>query len=90
VTTNAAERLAIDARELVKTYEGGVQAVRGVSLSIPAGTVFGLLGPNRAGKSTIVKMLTTLSAPTGGSASVAGFDIVKQQKQVRRAIGCVA
>jgi len=90
VTTTAAERLAIDARELVKTYKGGVQAVRGVSLSIPAGTVFGLLGPNGAGKSTIVKMLTTLSAPTGGSASVAGFDIVKQQKQVRRAIGCVA
>ena len=90
MTTTAAERLAIDARELVKTYKGGVQAVRGVSLSIPAGTVFGLLGPNGAGKSTIVKMLTTLSAPTGGSASVAGFDIVKQQKQVRRAIGCVA
>ena len=88
--TMAGERLAIDARELVKTYKGGVQAVRGVSLRIPEGTVFGLLGPNGAGKSTIVKMLTTLSAPTDGSASVAGFDIVRQQKQVRRAIGCVA
>ena len=86
----AGERLAIDARELAKTYKGGVQAVRGVSLRIPEGTVFGLLGPNGAGKSTIVKMLTTLSAPTGGGASVAGFDIVRQQKQVRRAIGCVA
>ncbi|HET9170276.1 MAG TPA: ATP-binding cassette domain-containing protein [Actinospica sp.] len=82
--------IAIDARDLVKSYKGGVQAVRGVSLRIPAGTVFGLLGPNGAGKSTLVKMLTTLSAPTDGTASVAGFDIVKQQKQVRRAIGCVA
>jgi ABC-2 type transport system ATP-binding protein len=89
-TSTAGERLAIDARELVKTYKGGVQAVRGVSLRIPAGTVFGLLGPNGAGKSTIVRMLTTLSSPTGGGASVAGFDIVRQQRQVRRSIGCVA
>jgi ABC-2 type transport system ATP-binding protein len=86
----AGDRIAIDARDLVKTYKGGVRAVRGVSLSIPAGTVFGLLGPNGAGKSTLVKMLTTLSAPTDGTATVGGFDIVKQQKQVRRAIGCVA
>jgi ABC-2 type transport system ATP-binding protein len=86
----AGDRIAIDARDLVKTYKGGVRAVRGVSLSIPAGTVFGLLGPNGAGKSTLVKMLTTLSAPTDGTATVAGYDIVKQQKQVRRAIGCVA
>jgi ABC-2 type transport system ATP-binding protein len=75
---------------LVKTYTGGIQAVRGVSLGVPAGTVFGLLGPNGAGKSTIVKMLTTLSAPSGGAASVAGYDVVRRQKQVRRAIGCVA
>jgi ABC-2 type transport system ATP-binding protein len=88
--TTAGERLAIDARELVKTYKGDVRAVRGVSLRIPEGTVFGLLGPNGAGKSTLVKMLTTLSAPSGGGASVAGFDIVRQQRQVRRAIGCVA
>ena len=88
--TTAGESVAIDARDLVKTYKGGVRAVRGVSLRIPAGTVFGLLGPNGAGKSTIVKMLTTLSAPTDGTATVAGFDIVRQQRQVRRAIGCVA
>jgi ABC-2 type transport system ATP-binding protein len=88
--STAGQRLAIDARELAKTYKGGVQAVRGVSLSVPEGTVFGLLGPNGAGKSTLVKMLTTLSAPTGGTASVAGYDVVRQQRQVRRAIGCVA
>ena len=86
----AGHRLAIDARELAKTYKGGVEAVRGVSLSVPEGTVFGLLGPNGAGKSTLVKMLTTLSAPTGGTASVAGYDVVRRQRQVRRAIGCVA
>jgi len=88
--STAGQRLAIDARELAKTYKGGVQAVRGVSLSVPEGTVFGLLGPNGAGKSTLVKMLTTLSAPTGGTASVAGYDVIRQQRQVRRSIGCVA
>jgi ABC-2 type transport system ATP-binding protein len=82
--------LAVDARELVKTYKGGVEAVRGVTLQIPAGSVFGLLGPNGAGKSTIVKLLTTLSAPTSGTATVAGRDIVREPAAVRRAIGCVA
>ncbi|HEV3170266.1 MAG TPA: ATP-binding cassette domain-containing protein, partial [Actinocrinis sp.] len=79
--------LAIDAEGLVKTYKGGVEAVRGISLQIPAGTVFGLLGPNGAGKSTVVRMLSTLSAPTSGRATVAGFDIVREQGRVRRAIG---
>jgi ABC-2 type transport system ATP-binding protein len=88
--STAGQRLAIDARELAKTYKGGVEAVRGVSLSVPEGTVFGLLGPNGAGKSTLVKMLTTLSAPTGGTATVAGYDVIRRQREVRRAIGCVA
>jgi ABC-2 type transport system ATP-binding protein len=88
--STAAGELAIEARDLVKTYKGGVQAVRGVSLRVPRGSVFGLLGPNGAGKSTLVKMLTTLSSPTSGSASVAGYDVVRQQRQVRRAIGCIA
>jgi ABC-2 type transport system ATP-binding protein len=81
---------AIDAVELVKTYKGGVEAVRGISLRVPAGTVFGLLGPNGAGKSTVVKLLSTLSAPISGRATVAGFDIVREQGRVRRSIGCVA
>ena len=89
-SSTAGESFAIEARDLVKTYKGGVEAVRGVSLRVPAGTVFGLLGPNGAGKSTLVKMLTTLSAPSGGTATVAGYDVVRQQRQVRRAIGCVA
>ena len=87
---NLANKLAVDARDLVKTYKGGVEAVRGISLEIPAGSVFGLLGPNGAGKSTIVKMLTTLSAPTSGTATVAGYDIVRAPTAVRSAIGCVA
>lgn len=86
----AAQNLAVDAKELVKTYEGGVEAVRGVSLRIPAGSVFGLFGPSGAGKSTVVRMLTTLCAPTAGSATVAGRDIMREQAAVRRAIGCVA
>jgi len=86
----AAGELAVDARELVKTYEGGIEAVRGISLQIPSGSVFGLLGPNGAGKSTVVRLLTTLSAPTSGSATVAGRDIVREQAAVRRAIGYVA
>jgi ABC-2 type transport system ATP-binding protein len=85
-----AQNLAVDARDLVKTYEGGVEAVRGISLQIAAGSVFGLLGPNGAGKSTTVNMLTALSAPTSGTATVAGHDVVREQTAVRRAIGCVA
>ena len=81
---HAAQNLAVDAKELVKTYRGGVEAVRGISLRIPAGSVFGLLGPNGAGKSTVVKMLTTLSAPTAGTATVAGHDVVREQAAVRQ------
>ncbi len=86
----ASDALAIEARDLAKTYSGGVEALRGVSFSVRAGEVFGLLGPNGAGKSTAVKILTTLSEPTGGSASVFGFDVVRDAREVRRRIGCVA
>jgi ABC-2 type transport system ATP-binding protein len=80
---------AIEARGLVKTYPGDVKALSGIDLSVEAGTVFGMLGPNGAGKTTAVKILTTLSRPDEGSASVAGFDVLRQPDEVRRAIGVV-
>jgi ABC-2 type transport system ATP-binding protein len=81
---------AIEAAGLTKTYRGGVRALDGVSFTVAAGTIYGLLGPNGAGKSTTVKILTTLSRPDGGTASVAGLDVLRQPRQVRAAIGCVA
>ncbi|MGH6657030.1 MAG: ATP-binding cassette domain-containing protein [Actinocrinis sp.] len=80
---------AVNAVDLVKTYENGVEAVRGISLAIAAGSVFGLLGVHGAGKSTVVRLLTTMSTPTSGTATVAGHDIVREPAAVRRAVGCV-
>src|SRR5579863_219046 len=68
---------------------GRLAAVDRLSLSIKAGEIFGLIGPNGAGKSTLAKMLTTLVPPSSGSASVAGYDIVRQPRDVRRRIGYV-
>jgi len=79
--------LAIETRDLQRTFKGGVEAVRGVDLSIPQGEVFGFLGPNGAGKTTMVRMLCTLLPPTAGSASVAGVDVVADPAGVRRRIG---
>jgi ABC-2 type transport system ATP-binding protein len=81
---------AVEAKALVKRYEGkngGVEAVRGVDLSVERGEVFGFLGPNGAGKSTTVKMLTTLLTITSGTARVAGVDISEDPDEVRRRIG---
>jgi ABC-2 type transport system ATP-binding protein len=66
-----------------------VVAVEDISFEIGRGELFGLLGPNGAGKTTTVKMLTTLLIPTGGTASVAGFDVVKQDHEVRKRIGFI-
>src|SRR5829696_9207343 len=82
--------VAVQARGLVKTFtgrSGTVEAVRGVDLDVRVGEVFGFLGPNGAGKSTTVRMLTTLARITGGSASVAGVDLVSDPDGVRRKIG---
>src|SRR6516225_1020979 len=65
-------------------------AVKDLTFSVSAGTTFGLLGPNAAGKSTLIRMLTTLLPPSSGTAVVAGFDIVAQPKDVRRHIGYVS
>ena len=68
---------------------GTTVAVDGVSISVSAGQMFGLLGSNGAGKTTLIKMLTTLLPPSSGTATVAGFDIVREAAKVRRAIGYV-
>ena len=75
---------AIEVTKLSKTYQGGVEAVRGIDFEVAAGEVFGLLGPNGAGKSTTVGMLTTTIEPTGGSARLASFDVAKEPLAARR------
>ncbi len=69
---------AVEVEDLRKTYPGEVEAVKGIDFTVGAGEVFGLLGPNGAGKSTTIGMLTTTITPTGGSARLAGFDVVRQ------------
>jgi ABC-2 type transport system ATP-binding protein len=78
----------VDVRKLTREF-GDLVAVDHVSFSIEQGEIFGLIGPNGAGKSTLIKMLTTLLPPTSGSATVAGYDIVRQAADVRRQIGYV-
>ncbi len=78
---------AIEAVGLVKRYGEDVLAVDGVDLRIKANTVYAMLGPNGAGKTTAISVFTTLIEATAGSASVAGFDVVRQAGEVRRRIG---
>jgi ABC-2 type transport system ATP-binding protein len=73
--------------EGLRRHFGPIRAVDGVDLAAPAGTVLGLLGPNGAGKTTIVRILTTLLDPDGGSARVAGFDVVRDAEALRSVIG---
>ena len=79
---------AVEVRGLEKSY-GDVPAVRGVDFDVRVGETFGFLGPNGAGKSTTIKILCTLAKATGGSATVAGFDVQRQRDDVRRHIGLV-
>lgn len=76
----------IHVEQLTKSYDG-VEALRGVSLDVADGTVLGLLGHNGAGKTTLLSILTTLLPPSGGRASVAGYDVVSQAREVRGRIG---
>ncbi|WP_432036822.1 ATP-binding cassette domain-containing protein [Streptomyces cucumeris] len=77
---------AVEVRGLVKHF-GDTKAVDGVDLEVPEGTVLGVLGPNGAGKTTLVRCLSTLLVPDAGTAVVAGYDVVKQPRQLRRTIG---
>lgn len=80
---------AVETRALTRRFESLV-AVNQLTFSFARGSIFGLLGPNGAGKSTLIKMLTTLLPPSEGTALVAGFDIVREPREVRRRIGYVS
>jgi ABC-2 type transport system ATP-binding protein len=77
---------AVVVRGLRKSF-GSLVAVEGLDLAIRRGEVFGLLGPNGSGKTTTIRMLCGLMEPTAGSATVVGFDVVREAEQIRRRIG---
>lgn len=77
---------AVVTQELSRNF-GDIEAVDSIDLRIPRGEIYGFLGPNGAGKTTLVRMLITLLLPSSGSASVAGYDIVRQPNDIRLRIG---
>ena len=81
--------LAIEVRQLVKIYAGKVKALDGVDFTVNAGDIFALLGPNGSGKTTLMRILTTQFKPTSGEAYIFGFDVVKNDSEVRKSIGYV-
>ncbi|QIP86802.1 ATP-binding cassette domain-containing protein [Streptomyces sp. Tu 2975] len=80
------DKNAVEVRGLVKHF-GETKALDGVDLDVREGTVLGVLGPNGAGKTTLVRCLSTLIVPDAGHATVAGYDVVRQPRQLRRTIG---
>ena len=88
-------------RELRKTYiskerqgilrgkQRAIEALKGISLEIARGEIFGLLGPNGAGKTTLIKCMTTLLLPTSGTIQINGYDVERDEDQVRASIGCM-
>jgi ABC-2 type transport system ATP-binding protein len=78
----------IEVQDLARRF-GETQAVNRVTFQVYEGEIFGFLGPNGAGKTTTISMLSTLLRPTGGSARINGFDVVRQRSDVRRSIGLV-
>ncbi|HVL25211.1 MAG TPA: ABC transporter ATP-binding protein [Thermomicrobiales bacterium] len=95
-TARADVPIAIEVRDLTRSFRKRkgwlrsgelVEAVRGISFTVPEGTIFGVLGPNGAGKTTTIKMLSTLLLPTSGAATINGFDIVRDEHRVRSRLG---
>src|SRR5580704_13419727 len=79
---------SVEAADIIRKFnDGSFRALDGVTLRVPTGQVFGLLGPNGSGKTTMVRILSTVLAPTEGKAIVGGYDVVKQPAHVRRVIG---
>jgi ABC-2 type transport system ATP-binding protein len=79
---------SIETRQLTKTYNS-LKAVDTLDIAVESGEIFGLLGPNGAGKTTAISMLCTILKPTSGTATVNGFDIVREANKVRKSIGIV-
>ncbi|MCB1055532.1 MAG: ATP-binding cassette domain-containing protein, partial [Acidobacteria bacterium] len=77
---------AVEAEKLTRTF-GSFTAVDAISFRVERGEIFGFLGANGAGKTTAIRMLTGLLAPSGGHASVAGFDVEKQPERIKKRIG---
>jgi ABC-2 type transport system ATP-binding protein len=80
---------AITITDVRKTYQGGKEALKGVTFDVPRGEIFGLLGPNGAGKSTLINILAGLVNKTGGSAMIWGFDIDAHPRNAKYSIGIV-
>jgi len=78
----------IETSDITKKYDD-FTAVNGVNLKVPKNSVYGVLGPNGAGKTTLISMLCTILHPTSGTATVNGYDVVKNPKEVRKSIGIV-
>ncbi|MCJ7714507.1 ATP-binding cassette domain-containing protein, partial [Candidatus Bathyarchaeota archaeon] len=83
------EKSIIEVKNLTKIFNK-FTAVDKVSFNVKKGEVFGLLGPNGAGKSTILRMLSTLARPTSGTATIGGYDVIKNDNEVRKLIGIVS
>ena len=77
---------AVVVDNVTKKY-GAVEALKGVSLTVPSGELFGIIGPDGAGKTSLFRILTTLLLPDSGNASVCGLDIAKDYKEIRRRVG---
>lgn len=76
----------IETHDLRKRF-GNFEALQGMTITVPRGSIYGFVGPNGAGKTTTMRILTTLARPDSGSAMVAGYDVSKDRRAVRRAIG---
>ncbi|RLF16746.1 MAG: multidrug ABC transporter ATP-binding protein [Thermoprotei archaeon] len=80
------QEYAVLVDNLVKIYEGGIEALKGISFKVLPGEVFGIIGPNGAGKTTLMRIMATLLKPTSGTVRILGYDVVKEPEQVRKVI----
>jgi ABC-2 type transport system ATP-binding protein len=84
---SASSEKALEIVDLQKRYPGGVEALRGVSITVESGDFYGLLGPNGAGKSTLIHCTTGLAQPSGGEVRVFGHDAISDYGKARAAVG---